>query len=170
MRITIGASLAAAVVLLSAAAYHVGHGAGAEEARDAARDAQLRANAVQVAAIEPKIERAHDVDVVRKAKSDTARAEYSAARSQVRALELELPAPVIQLVNSADKLALRDSLTIVSATEWGELWKQKAELLEARVGLLEGQLDDERAGRRRDRIRDVVIAGVLGAAAGVILH
>lgn len=177
-RILAGVALIVAVV---GGAYCMGRRDGAGVVRSAERAAQLRANAAAIAALAPKIDRATQVKVARQASSATARAEYSSARSRVRVVDtmsvqidggpvLELPAPVITAIARGTELAHADSLTMISQETWGALWKEKAERLEQRVGLLEEQLVDERRSSRRAQIKAVVVGAVVGAVGEILLR
>lgn len=169
-----------AALLVGAIGFYAGHVEGSASQRSAERKAALEANAGALQAIAPKLERATAVKETRKASSAAAHVEYSAARSRIHIVDtmslqidggpvLQLPAPVIQTVTRGDVVMRRDSLEKVSLEAWGNLWKDKAQLLEQRVVILEGELAEERAARRRQRIRDIVTVGAIGGALGVIL-
>ena len=169
-------ALVSGLALVAAAgAYHLGHEAGETSTRQAERDAELRANAVQVAQLTPQIERAAAAVATDTTNGTAARVAYRQARAAVQqlvdSLELEglqLPPPVLELTKRGDALARQDSITVVDALAWGNLWKQKAELLEVRVTLLEGQLADEHHARTLERVKDVAGAGLVGAVLGAL--
>lgn len=179
MRVPVALFILAGATLAAGAAYHAGRTEGSADTRAAERDEQLKVNAVQIRALEPQLARLEIRKDAQAIKSDSARAEYSAARSRMHIVDtmslqldgelLKLPPPVIHTIASADVALRRDSLEKVTLEEWGAMWKHKAELLEQRVVILETSLEEERSARRRQRIRDIVTVGAIGGALGVIL-
>jgi hypothetical protein len=88
----------------------------------------------------------------------------------------QLPVPVVQLTQASDARIRADSLQIgkleqhvASLEARGDLWQAQAADQKRRGDLLEQDLRDEKRRGRWARIRDVAIAGAVGAAGGVLL-
>jgi hypothetical protein len=181
MRITIRPILAvlAGVTLVAGVCYHLGRRDGSASARAAARDVALRANAAELARSRAEDRRATRRKVDRRCEGATPRGASTRRRDRVSTLWIQRRyRSTAARCCSCRRRSFRRSRaghargatrSPSSTRAWGQLWKDKAQLLETRVGLLEGQIDDERASHRRAELKTAAISALLGALGAVLL-
>lgn len=166
--------------LLLGGTYELGRRDGAAVARSAQRAEQLRVNQVAIAALTPKLQEATRAKIATAARVGVAQKHFDTARSRVTIVDsshasidgapaIELPPLVFTTIARADTLVPELRAQVIAERQWGEVWHEKAELLEQRVGLLEGELADTRRANLRSQIKTAVVAAASGALAVLVL-
>lgn len=161
-------------IVLLAAVYHVGRVHGSAGARAAERAAQLRTNQAELAALAPRLQEAQRAKIVAAARVPVAEKHYQAARSRISIADsahvsidsgpaLELPPPVISAIAAADTLVPELRAQVIAERAWGEVWHDKAVLLEQRVGILEAERKEQRSATRVAIAKAAAIGAAMGA-------